>query len=634
MPVVSLLRYNLLCMCGIAGFFNADLGVLPLHRAADSLRRRGPDEEGYFIDHDVGLAARRLSIIDLTGGSQPIANEDGSIVVVQNGEIYNYRELRTELERAGHSFRTQSDTEVIAHAYEELGDTFPARLNGMFAIALLDRRRKRLLLARDPIGKKPLHYCVRGGEVLFGSEIKAILSLGVSVHIDHEAVRDYFYWGFVPSPKTIYKEIRKLPPGHLLIADYGGQHLHSHDDWVPGETARDSAVRDLRETMRESVRRRLIADVEVASFLSGGIDSTIVTGLAQEVCRGLKSFSIAFDEECFNEAPFARIAAGAFGTEHRELTCSYQSEADFDEVQRYFDEPFADYSAIPTALLARHTAAHVKVCLSGDGGDELFAGYPRYGLHLRYSRYLRLLPAKRMLERAGRALSITVRDHDLFQWLAATPEERYLETSPYLRDEERFLTGELRRGTGGYDPRDQARAILARVPHLDLLAKMRYLDLKFYLPEDLMVKVDRMSMMHSLEVRCPFLDRDVVRAAFRIPSNQHIRNGTHKAALKDAFRGWLPKEIIDRPKMGFMPPLAAWFRGPLGERAERTLLSPSARVLELVRKEEVARLLREHRSGGRDHHFKLWALMAFEMWAASRPGRGRAIEGLEGHDQE
>ncbi len=606
-------------MCGIAGFFNADLGVLPLHRAADSLRRRGPDEEGYFLDDDVGLAARRLSIIDLTGGSQPIASEDGSVVVVQNGEIYNYIELKTELERAGHRFRTQSDTEVIAHAYEEFGDGFPGRLSGMFAIALLDRRRKRLLLVRDPVGKKPLHYCVRGGEVLFGSEIKAILSLGVSVHVDHEAVRDFFYWGFVPSPKTIYKEIRKLPPGHVMIADYGGQRVRSHDDWAPGEIAHDSVESDVRETLRESVRRRLIADVEVASFLSGGIDSTIVSGLAQEVRGGgLKTFSIAFDEERFNEAPFARIAAGRFGTEHRELTCSYRSEANFDDLLRYFDEPFADYSAIPTALLARHTAAHVKVCLSGDGGDELFAGYPRYGLHLRYSRYLRLLPAKRMLERAGRALSIRARDHDLFPWLAATPEERYLETSPYLRDDARYLTGELRRSTSDYDPRDQARAILALVPHLDLLAKMRFLDLKFYLPEDLMVKVDRMSMMHSLEVRCPFLDRDVVHAAFRIPSNRHIRNGAHKAALKDAFRGWLPREIIDRPKMGFMPPLATWLRGPLGERAERILLSPTARVHEFVRKEELARLLREHRSGGRDHHFKLWAAMAFELWAESR----------------
>ncbi|MBI2840436.1 MAG: asparagine synthase (glutamine-hydrolyzing) [Acidobacteria bacterium] len=613
------MRYNLPGMCGIAGFFNVALGVLPLHRAADTMRRRGPDEEGYFLDDDVGLAARRLSIIDLAGGSQPIANEDGSVVVVQNGEIYNYLELKSELEQAGHRFRTRSDTEVIAHAYEEFGDGFPARLNGMFAIALLDRRRKRLLLVRDPIGKKPLHYCVRGGEVLFGSEIKAILSLGVSVHVDHEAVRDFFYWGFVPSPKTIYKEIRKLPPGHVMIADYGGQRVRSHDDWAPGEIALDSVEREMRETLREAVRRRLIADVEVASFLSGGIDSTIVTGLAQDVRGGgLKSFSIAFDEESFNEAPFARIAAGRFGTEHRELTCSYHSEANFDELQRYFDEPFADYSAIPTALLAQHTAAHVKVCLSGDGGDELFAGYPRYGLHLRYNRYLRLLPAKRILERAGRALSISVRDHDLFQWLAATPEERYLETSPYLRDDVRFLTGELRRSTGAYDPRDQARAILARVPHLDLLAKMRYLDLKFYLPEDLMVKVDRMSMMHSLEVRCPFLDRDVVHAAFRIPSNQHIRNGAHKAALKDAFRGWLPREIIDRPKMGFMPPLATWLRGPLGERAERMLLSPTARVHEFVRKEELARLLREHRSGGRDHHFKLWAAMAFELWAESR----------------
>lgn len=609
-------------MCGITGYFQTDFPLRVLRVATESLKKRGPDEEGYFIDAGIGLGVRRLSIIDVEGGSQPISNEDGSIVVIQNGEIYNHAELRDELRRRGHQFRSRSDTEVLAHGYEEYGEELLGRLEGMFAIALFDRKLRRLLLARDRIGKKPLHYYLHEQEILFGSEIKAVLRYGVKVNIDDAAVKDYLYWGFIPAPRTIYKEIRKLLPGQCLVAEPGAIRLFSYDNWVPAQTGQVTGI-DLRATLRDAVRRRLVADVEVATFLSGGIDSSIVTGLAQEVSpQPLRSFSIAFDEEPFNEGPFARRVAERFKTDHREFTCRYEPQTSFDDLLGYFDEPFADYSAIPTALLSRRTAQYVKVCLSGDGGDELFAGYPRYGLHLRYARYLRLLPAKQAARWLATLVALPFRDHNLIAWAATTPEERYLETSPFfLHASNQILETEFGRRTRDHDPRESARQILGRVEHLDLLAKLRYLDLTFYLPEDLMVKVDRMSMKWSLEVRCPFLDRRVVEAAFQIPSRDHLKGGLHKSALKDAFAGWLPDEVIRRPKMGFAPPVATWLRGSLYDHAEKLLTTPGARIHDYVRRDAIARMLAEHKAGTHDHHFKMWALIAFETWSRGEVGR-------------
>lgn len=611
-------------MCGIAGIYGlegqpAEAGQVKA--MCDALVARGPDDEGYYVRGPVALGMRRLSIVDLANGQQPIRNEDGTVQVILNGEIYNFRELRQMLEGRGHRFTTASDTEVIVHLYEEFGDECVQHLRGMFAFAVWDEPRRRLLIARDRLGIKPLFFGQFDGKLAFASELKALLQLPwVPRDLDWGAVANLFAFLTTPRDQSILSGIRKLEPGHRLVAE-AGKPLKISRYWdvrFESDATRSEGqlVEELRELLDEAVRLRMICDVPFGAFLSGGIDSSaVVATMARLGRQPVKTFTVGFDERQFSEVDHARVVADAFGTEHHELVLKPDVVSVLDDLAWHVDEPFGDSSAIPTYMVSRLAAEHVKVVLSGDGGDELFGGYDRYRVEERERRYERIPAVVRSLMGAvGGRMKEGMKGRNFLRHIALEGAERYMDASILFGAEEQqslFQAPAAERILAA-NPWGLARDELARHPG-HWLSAIQERDLKNYLPLDILTKVDRMSMAHSLEARVPLLDHKLVEFAVTIPPELRLRDGSTKYIFKQAMRGILPDSIIDRPKQGFAVPLASWFRGQLDGYLEDLLLSDVSRGRQLFNAAYVEKLLQLH-AAGRPMGLALWTLISFELW--------------------
>ncbi len=615
-------------MCGICGMAVAGRGAVADVEAVKAMNarlvHRGPDSEGVFHDGGVALAMRRLSIIDLEHGDQPISNEDGSITVVQNGEIYNYRELRGELERRGHRFATASDTEVLVHLYEEHGDGFVERLRGMFAIALWDARERRLLLARDRFGIKPLYYREAGGTLSFASELKAlILQPGFSRQIDPQAVAAYLAFNSIPAPLTIFAEARKLPVGALAVWSDGKLTLtrYARPEPVPaGETRRRPAgelADELRETLRGSIRAHLVADVPVGVLLSGGVDSAGIVALAAgEQAAPVKTFSVGFEEASFDELDRARLVAERYRTEHHEIVLRPDAVELFPKLVEAFDEPFGDSSALPTYLVSELAAGEVKVALSGEGGDELFGGYYTYVADLLAPRIGRLAalaaPLIERLPSSDGKVSLDYKAKRFARGAHLPPLERHHAWKEIFS---RQLQASLLGGRDpGWDPVDIYRERYAETAGAEPLARLQDVDLGIYLVDDLLVKTDRSSMAHSLELRVPFLDNEVATMALGLATPLKVRGLAKKRLLRQALAPLLPKEVLQGPKQGFSIPVAAWLRGPLQPFAREVLSAESISRQGWLDPGIVAGLLNRHCAGQEDLSRQLWGLIAFTLW--------------------
>ena len=588
------------------------------------LVHRGPDSDGVFHDGGVALAMRRLSIIDLEHGDQPISNEDGGVTVVQNGEIYNYRELRGELERAGHRFATESDTEVLVHLYEEHGDEFVERLRGMFAIALWDARERRLLLARDRFGIKPLYYRHADGTLSFASELKAMLEQpGFSREIDPRAVAAYLAFNSIPAPLTIFAEARKLPAGTLAVWRDGelAQTRYARPSPAPADRVRrrpeGELADELRETLRDSVRAHLVADVPVGVLLSGGVDSAGLAALAAgEGGEPVKTFSVGFEEASFDELDRARLVARRYGTDHHEIVLRPDAVELFPKLVEAFDEPFGDSSALPTYLVSELAAGEVKVALSGEGGDELFGGYYTYVADLLAPRIGRLAAlAAPLIERlpssAGK-VSFDYKAKRFARGARLSPLERHHAWKEiFSRQVQAALLGGR---DPGWDPVDLYRERYAETAGAEPLARFQDVDFGIYLVDDLLVKTDRSSMAHSLELRVPFLDNEVAATALGLATPLKVRGLAKKRLLRRALAPLLPKEILRGPKQGFSIPVAAWLRGPLQGFARETLSAETLSRQGWLDPATVTGLLDAHCAGREDLSRQLWGLIAFTLW--------------------
>lgn len=620
-------------MCGIAGFLMRRGAGADPERAramAASLAHRGPDGEGVFAEDGAALAHRRLSIIDLEGGAQPMQNEDGLLWVVFNGEIYNFLELRPELERAGHRFRTRSDTEVLLHLYEELGGAMTERLNGMFAFAIWDRRRRELFLARDRFGKKPLYYIEDEGpyRFAFASEAKALLALPeVSRTPDAASVADFLAFGYVPEPRSVYRSIRKLPAGCSLLVTDAGLQQRRYWQLEFGETAQnwDEAAARIDGLASDAVRLRLVSDVPLGAFLSGGVDSSaVVAYMARHAPGRVRTFSIGFDERGYDETRYARMVAERYRTDHSEQIVRPQIGEMLDVLVHHFDEPFGDASAIPSLYLARMTRQHVKVALSGDGADEIFAGYRRYRHALIEERIRGKFPdwfRRTFFRAAGRIypkfdyLPQIFRAKTLLANLSYTLADAYYNSLTVFRDHELdcILHPELRGHIAGHDPRQPYRERFARRRELPPLEQLQAVDVETYLPGDILVKADRATMAWSLESRSPWLDHRLAELAARLPCTWKVSGGNGKFIFKKTVEPLVPGEILWRPKMGFVMPLKEWFRGELRPVFEREVLGGSETGL--IDRREAARLLGQHVTGVRNRDRWLWNLLVLQLWA-------------------
>jgi asparagine synthase (glutamine-hydrolysing) len=568
---------------------------------------------------------RRLAIIDLATGRQPISNEDGSIWIVFNGEIYNYRELRELLLARGHELRTRTDTETIVHLYEDEGERCVERLRGMFAFAIWDRRKRRLFLARDRVGKKPLHYAMVGRTLVFGSEIKSLLQHpGVKREVNLQAISDFLSFGYVPDPATAFAGVRKLPPGHTLTFKDGliNTRRYWDFDYSRGPGRRGPAPREegvierLRELIAESVRLRLESEVPLGAFLSGGIDSSVVVAMMAREMK-VKTFSIGFSDAGFDELRYARIAARHFGSDHHEFVVTPDVCRLVEEIVWHHDEPFADVSSVPTYVVSKMAREHVTVALSGDGGDEVFGGYERYVVDRRRERFERIPPFLRgALLRASRAMPQGAYGKRFLRNIALEPAARYVDSVSYFDRDTQFdlFSEDARRALAGYDPARRFELTFSSPATPSMLERLLYLDSKTYLPGDILVKVDRMSMANSLETRAPLLDHRLIEFAQTIPASLKLRGLETKYILKRAAEGLIPEEIINRPKQGFDVPIRRWFNGELREMLDDTLNDRRARERGDFNHRAVLAILDEHRSGVRDHSRQLWSLLTLELW--------------------
>jgi asparagine synthase (glutamine-hydrolysing) len=582
---------------------------------------RGPDEEGVYIGSGVAIGMRRLSIIDLEGGQQPISNEDGTVWIVFNGEIYNYRELRRELERDGHTFRTDSDTETIVHLYEDLGPRCVERLRGMFGFAIWDECKRQLLIARDRLGIKPMYYAERNGELVFSSELKPILTLGqIPRAIDWGATNHLFTFLSTPSDQSIVEGVKKLEPACVAVAT-PGQPLRIKKYWDvafrPNEQATEAElVEQLRALLVESVTLHQVSDVPVGAFLSGGLDSSAVVALMAKPAAGrLKTFSIGFAESDFNELQYARDVASQFGTDHYDLVLRPDVVSIVEDLTWYLDEPFGDTSAIPTYMVSKLASEHVKVVLSGDGGDELFAGYDKYVVEERERQRDRIpRPLRAVAGAIGRLLPDGVTGRRFLRHVALEGPQRYLDASTMFGadDLRKLFRPDASRQLAQHDPLAESLAALQHGGD-DWLAAVQYRDLHTYLPLDILTKVDRATMAHSLEARPPLLDHRLVEFAATVPARFRLRDGTTKYLFKQAMRGILPDAIIDRQKRGFAVPLATWFRGDLAGFTRDLLLSTRCRERGFFDPRYLERLLTLNERG-RNLDLQLWTVMSFELW--------------------
>jgi asparagine synthase (glutamine-hydrolysing) len=614
-------------MCGICGIVSltgeaVDPGVVAAMN--ETLVHRGPDSAGSFAEGPAVLAARRLSIIDLEGGDQPIGNEDGRIQVVQNGEIYNHAELRERLERSGHTFRTRCDTEVLVHLYEERGPSFVEELRGMFAIALWDRLERRLLLARDRFGIKPLYYRVEGGELSFGSELKALLRQpGFSHEVDLDALEAFLAFNSIPAPLTIFREARKLPPGHVLIAHGGDVGLRRYARPRPVDAAavraesEDQLAEELRERLRDSVRAHLVSDVPVGVLLSGGIDSSALAALAaRESPYRISTFSIGFEERSFNELEQARLVAEQYSTDHHELVVRPDAVELLPKLAEAFDEPFADSSALPTYLVSQLASAHVKVALSGEGGDELFGGYHTYVADMLAPRVGWLAAAARpLVDRLPSGSGKVSFDYKAKRFARAArlpPLERHHAWKEIFSPDARAALLDGRRAE--LDPLDLYRARYAETEGADQLARLQDVDTGIYLADDLLVKTDRASMSHSLEARVPFCDIEVADLALALPRAMRVRGFAKKRLLRRAVAPLVPPQIARGRKQGFSIPAAAWLRGDLEPFAREVLSRDTLARQGFFRPDAVTALIDRHVARREDLSRQLWGLLAFTLW--------------------
>jgi asparagine synthase (glutamine-hydrolysing) len=630
-------------MCGITGAIWTDRGwaIDPpvLRQMTDCLAHRGPDGEGTYVSEfkfrppyesmpGVALGFRRLAIIDLVTGGQPMSNEDGSVWIVFNGEIYNYADLRRRLEGSGHKFHTDSDTETIVHLYEDEGPECFSHLNGMFAIAIWDANRRRLVLGRDRLGKKPLVYRHEPGRLLFASELKSLLQIpGLPRDIDPSAIDEYLTYQYIPHPNTIFRGFKKLPPGSLAI--YQDDKLDVRPYWRPDFTnerpiTKRAAVEELRELLDSAVRLRMRSDVPLGAFLSGGVDSSIIVALMQQhSAEPVKTFTIGFPVPEYDESRYAAAVAQHLATDHHVLEVKPDALDVLPKLAYHYDEPFADSSAIPTWYVSQLTRQHVTVALSGDGGDELFAGYPRYKAALLAARFDRFLPLRRLvgsrlwqwLPSSGRQKTLLRRAKRFSEAIALPPERRYLNWIGIFQER---LRGELYReeflAELTTDPVTFLRAAWQRCQGRDIVTTASLADLVTYLPCALMTKVDIASMAHGLECRAPLLDYRVVEFAAALPSRYKYRRGRGKWLLREAFGHLLPQEVFTRRKMGFGVPLDHWFRAEIKALAADLLLAEGARCHAFFRRDVIERLWTEHQERRTDHSNRLWTLVMLESW--------------------
>jgi asparagine synthase (glutamine-hydrolysing) len=621
-------------MCGICGKVYFDqthpVSQQALRQMSDTLSHRGPDGEGFWVDGNVGLAHRRLAIIDLRSvADQPMSNEDGSIWITFNGEIYNFQELRTDLESHGHIFRTNSDTEVIIHAYEEYGRACLDRLRGMFAFAIWDARTRTLFLARDRVGKKPLFYFVGRDRFIFSSEIKAILANpSVPIEPNPVALDQFLALGYIPSPLTAFRGVRKLPAAHWLEVRDG--HLEVGRYWKLRYTPKrhitmQDAVAELRWRITDAVRLRLVSDVPLGAFLSGGIDSSaVVAYMAQEMDRPVRTFSVGFEEAAFDERPFARLVAQRYATDHTELVVKAPVRDILPRLVWHYDEPFGDPSAVPSYAIAELTRQQITVVLNGDGGDENFAGYDRYiadrrarrwdvvprAWHRQLEAMIRCLPAPWLRRQPFRKLA------NVAEAMALSPERRYVRWFGHFmpHERQRLYTNAFNSAVIGSDPEALFAEAFGQSDAEDWTDAALDVDVNLYLADDLLVKMDRATMAHSLEARSPFLDHVLMEFVAELPPTMKLAGTRGKRALKAALRGLLPDNILDRPKMGFSAPISNWFREDLREMAHDLLLSRRALQRCYFQPQAIATLLDEHCTGREDHAEDLWALLVLELW--------------------
>jgi asparagine synthase (glutamine-hydrolysing) len=617
-------------MCGICGIFEPEstrsVQRSTLKAMADTLQHRGPDDEGFYSCGPVGLAHRRLSIIDLEGGHQPLSNEDGSVWIVFNGEIYNFAELNRQFLSTGHSFRTRSDTETIVHLYEELGQACFAELRGMFSLALWDARKKQLILARDRVGKKPLFYCWDGRRLLFASEIKALFPAGgVSKAMDVQSLSDYFSYQYVPAPKTIYTSVRKLRPAHYLVADANGIREVPYWDIRFDQTRRLSEpewCEALLQEYRAAVQSRLISDVPLGAFLSGGVDSSSVVALMNEFQRPVTTCSIGFTESSYDEAKDAKGFAGRLAANHFEHIVEPRAIDLIAKLAWHYDEPFADSSAVPTYYVSNLARQHVTVALSGDGGDENFAGYGRYKLTMWEEQLRQLVPAAlrrgilgplgELYPKLGWAPRV-FRAKNTLQSLARPLIDGYFHgvsiCPPALK--RALLNQDVWKSLAGYDSVEVLRYHFDRATTTDPLARIQYVDMKTYLVDDILTKVDRASMANSLEVRCPLLDHKLMELVAQMPSGLKLHNGTGKFIFKRALERVLPASVLTRKKKGFAVPVAQWFRGELKEYGYEAIVRRQDDVLNAA---FLTRCWNQHQRGQRDWSALLWSVLMFRAW--------------------
>jgi asparagine synthase (glutamine-hydrolysing) len=624
-------------MCGIAGIFDyrgrRDADRRLLRCMTDIISHRGPDGDGFHYAPGVGLGHRRLAIVDLAGGDQPIYNEDRTVCIVYNGEIYNFQPLMSELSALGHVFRTRCDTEVIVHAWEEWGEACLERFNGMFAFALLDERRQTLFLARDRLGEKPLYYSfLSDGRLLFASELKSLLCCPqLDRRLDPQAIEEFFALGYIPDPRSIYSGVYKLAPAHCLLVRRGEDPRQPHAYWqlrfVDGSaTRKKEAEEELISRLHQSVRMRMIADVPLGAFLSGGVDSSaVVAMMAGLQAEPVSTFSISFGTKGFDESPYAAMIAGRYDTDHHLRAVDPDSFDLLDRLAAIYDEPFGDSSALPTLRVCAVARENVTVALSGDGGDEVFAGYRRYRWHCVEERVRRIVPqglrgplfgalgaVYPKLDWAPRPL----RAKATLEELARDTDAAYFASVSVCSDELRrrlfspTLTAELQ----GYNAVEVLKQHMAQCGSEDPLSRVQYVDFKTYLPGDILTKVDRASMASSLEVRVPLLDHTLVEWAACLPPPLKLRGREGKYVFKSALEPYVPPEILYRPKQGFAVPLAAWFRGSLRQRLRETLSGPVLCESGLFDMAAIAALLDQHQSGERDHSAALWTLSMFESF--------------------
>ena len=623
-------------MCGLAGFLRTpttpdrESHKLWLESMGQAILHRGPDAGATWQDDHIGLAHRRLSILDLSdAGTQPMHSASGRYVIAFNGEIYNYRELKQILQEAGVAFRTQTDTEVLLALFEQKGAACLDDLNGMFAIAIWDRETRKLFLARDRLGKKPLYYYQEGDRFAFGSEIKALMQAPfVKTEVRYDAIRDYFAYQYVPDPKTIYRNIHKLPPGHWLVTD--GRQADIRQYWdvsfaSAGSQSLEELEQGLYELIDDAVRLRMVSDVPLGAFLSGGVDSSAVVGLmAGHASHPVTTCSIGFDSKRFDEVDWARKVAGLFHTDHHEFTVRENVAGNLTQIARYFDEPFADPSFVPTYFVSQLARQKVTVALAGDGGDENFAGYSKYRTDQIENNLRRRLPSglrrtlfPQLAQVAGLFSMTSARKaRSLLSTLAMEPDDAFFVTNCFFRQSvwDEVVASDLKRETAGYDPAELTRHHYRNADTDDHLSKILYTDIKTYLPGDILVKVDRMSMANSLETRAPLLDYRVVEYAAGIPSALKLKGSEKKFILKDTFSRLLPDDVLYRKKMGFSVPLAQWLGNELRATADAVFNDAESGLAECFDMSAVRRLWQKHLSGDHQYTQELWSMLALELW--------------------